>query len=120
MSVRKKGSRRIVVDGAVYLWRIRRRPTRMDWELNSGFIITVQDENRTGSVLSISSQRPRPTVVSAWGLPVVSVLPSHVATAIRQALAEGWQPAEQDSNFGVTLRAGDGQSHTPPESGIKY
>ncbi len=103
MAVRKKGSRRITVDGVEYIWRVPRRPSRMAWDGNIGFIVTVQRVDRIGSVLALCSDHRHPTVARVWGSQVVSVLPSQVADGIRQALAAGWQPGSPGGDFGLTL-----------------
>ena len=105
MAVRKKGSRRIVVDGVEYLWRVPRRPSSGAWDGNSGFTVTVQRADRTGSVLALCSKHQHPIMARMWGSTVVSVLPSQVAAAIRQALVAGWQPGELGCDFGLTLQA---------------
>jgi len=103
MAVRKTGSRRIVVDGVVYLWRVPRRPTRAAWDGNTGLTVTVQQAGCAGSVLALCSPRRHPTVARVFGSPVVSVRPSQVATAIRQALELGWEPTRRGLDFGLTL-----------------
>ena len=109
MAVRKTGSRRIVVDGGTYLWRAPRRPGRMDWDGNTGFTVTVQGEDRCGSVLAIHFPQRHPTVARVWGSPVVSVVPSMVAAAIRWAIAAGWRPAERGPGFAVIGEVSDAE-----------
>jgi len=103
MTVRKKGSRRIVVDGVEYLWRFPRRPASGAWDGTSGFTVAIQRADRTGSVLALCIARPHPTIIRLWGSSVFSLLPSQVAAAIRQALEAGWQPGELGSDFGLTV-----------------
>lgn len=103
MTVRRVGSRRIMVDGVEYLWRFRHRPHRMDWDGDTGFVVTVQRVERTGSVLILCSGHRHPTVARLWGSPVVSVLPSEVAAAIKQALSAGWRSEVRGANFSLAL-----------------
>src|SRR5262245_66227705 len=90
MAMRKVGSRRIVVDGVAFLWRAPRRPTRYDWDGNTGITVTVQGEDRRGSLLSVHFRHRHPKVAQVWGSPVISVIPSQVAAAIRRAIRAGW------------------------------
>ncbi|HEX4609197.1 MAG TPA: hypothetical protein VH092_13425 [Urbifossiella sp.] len=89
MAMRKVDSRHIVVDGVAFLWRAPRRPTRYDWDGNTGFAVTVQGADRCGSVLSVHFRHRHPKVAQVWGSPVVSVIPSQVAAAIRRAIEAG-------------------------------
>lgn len=107
MAMRKIGSRRIVVDRVAFRWRAPRRPTRYDWDGNTGFTVTVQAEDRRGSVLSIHFRHRHPKVAQVWGSPVVSVIPSQVASAIRRALGAGWQPFDPGPGFAVSGEAPD-------------
>ena len=106
MAVRKKGSRRIVVDGVTYLWRFPRRPTVYQEECWGGCCVTVQGVDRGGSVLVIRFAQHQPSVAVACGFPVVPVLPFQVARAIQKAIAMGWKPDEPNSPFGVSGESG--------------
>ena len=105
MTIKKKGFRRIVVDGVTYLWRFPRRPTNLEWDGNLAFTVIVQHVDRTGSVLSLSFGHRHPTVARVWGSPVISVTPSDVASGIRQALIEGWYPNEADSDYSLSVKS---------------
>jgi hypothetical protein len=105
MAAPKKGSRRIVVDGVEYLWRVPRRPASGSSDGTGGYTVTVQLAAGRGSVLTLSSHRMHPAIEQSWGLPVTSVLPSHVAATIRQALDAGWKPTDPASAFGSALSA---------------
>lgn len=105
MAMRKIGSRRVVVDGVAFRWRAPRRPRRNDWDGNTGFTVTVQAEDRRGSVLSIHFRHRHPQVAPVWGSAIVSVIPSQVASAIRRALAAGWQPSIPGQGFAVSGEA---------------
>lgn len=103
MTAPRKGSRRIVVDGETYLWRVPRRPSSGAWDGNCGYTITVQRADRRGSVLAVSVPRKHPAIARLWGEKIDSVFPSHIAAAIAQALHAGWNPRDHQPNFGVTL-----------------
>lgn len=94
MAFRKRGSRLIVVDGVAYCWRFLHRPTQSDWDLWPGCVVTVQSAGRPGSVLVVRFPQHRPDVAAPCGLPIVPVLPSQVARAIRAAVRAGWRAAE--------------------------
>lgn len=101
MAVRKTGSRRIVVGGVTYLWRFPRRPTVFQEECWGGCMATVQLADRPGSVLVVYFPQHQPSVAKACGFPVVPVLPSHIANAIRRAVAAGWQASEPGPAFAI-------------------
>lgn len=102
MAIRRKGYRRIVVDGVPYLWRTPRKVQRLDWEGDPRFVVLVQAEDRRGSALAIHFPHRHPEAAALFGTPVVSVMPSRVAVAIRRGLAAGWRPDGRDS-FWVTM-----------------
>ena len=99
MAVRKQGSRRIVVDGVAYLWRVPRRSS--DHDGNMGLITTVQHPDRRGSVLVIHFPQQHPDIANGFGLPATPVLPSQVPDAIRRAVVAGWRPAKQGPRFEI-------------------
>ncbi|WP_093715120.1 hypothetical protein [Actinacidiphila alni] len=86
----EKGSRRIVVDGVTYRWRLRRRPTYdqlMGWTLCT---YTVERADRPGALLTVRTDQPHMrNVISLPGKPV---LPSDVAAAVQAAVMCGWTP----------------------------
>ena len=62
MAAPKKDSRRIVVDGVEYIWRVPRRSASGASDGTTGYTVTVQLASRRGSVLSLSSYRMHPTI----------------------------------------------------------
>jgi hypothetical protein len=97
MAVPKKGSRRIVVDGITYVWRLRRRQTRKQVEGVEGVTVTVSREDCKGAV-AVLAFSDRFHVVSPF-VNTNPVLPSEVAHQIRQALAAGWEPNQPGGQF---------------------
>ncbi|AYG78207.1 hypothetical protein DWB77_00314 [Streptomyces hundungensis] len=97
MALPKKGSRRIVVDGVAYRWRVRRRPTYdqgMSW---SPLIYAVEHTEAAGTTLIVRTDRPHP---GNWMSELTSpALPSSVAAAIQTARAKGWAPEAPGSPF---------------------
>lgn len=101
MAIRKKGARRIIVDGQSYLWRVRRRgpdPDNRGW----GWSFAVQHAEAAGSTLIVHLTRRHPS----WNTTVTPVIPSEVARCIRLAVAEGWQPTAQGSAFHLSSEVG--------------
>ncbi|MTE21021.1 hypothetical protein F0L17_18230 [Streptomyces sp. TRM43335] len=97
MALGKKGSRRIVVDGTGYRWRLRGRPTYDQGMCWSPCTYAVEHADRPGTVLVVTTSQPHP---SNWvGMPASPVLPGDVARAIRTALARGWTPERSGSPF---------------------
>jgi hypothetical protein len=81
MSIPKKGTRKIIVDGEPFLWLIRRQATNMPADYGCGNLhVAVQH----------AQERPHP---QCWGTNEVRpVTPSDAAQWIRQAMQFGWQP----------------------------
>ncbi|MDG4534935.1 hypothetical protein [Streptomyces sp. AV19] len=105
MALGKKGSRRIVVDGVAYRWRLRRRPTYSQALCWSPCTYAVEQADRPGTTLVVTTDRPHG---SNWvGRPSVPVLPSDVADHIRTALGRGWTPDRSGSPFQLDLPSSD-------------
>jgi hypothetical protein len=97
MAIGRKGSRRIVVDGTTYRWRLRQRPTYDQALCDRPCTYAVQHAGTPGATLIVTTNQPH---ASNWlGAPSVAVLPSDVAAAIASALRQGWSPAQQGSPF---------------------
>jgi hypothetical protein len=101
MAVRKTGMRRMVVEDVEYLWKFPRRPSRFDWDCWGGCAALVQRPGGGGSVLFVRFPQHHPAVAAVAGFPVVSVLPSQIADAIRRAVAAGWRADEPGPAFGI-------------------
>jgi len=101
VTVTRKGSRRIIVDGLEYRWLVRRRPTycqALGWSPMT-FVAELVDQ--PGAVLVMALPHAHP---GNWlGLPSAPVLPATVATGIHQALAAGWQPRRRGPAFALAL-----------------
>jgi hypothetical protein len=119
MAVRKSGMRRIVVDGVEYLWKFPRRPSHFDWDCWGGCAALVQRPDRRGSVLCVRFPQHHPGVAAAVGFPVVSVLPSQIADAIRRAVVAGWQADEPGPAFGIDGLLAEGDQAAAPDRGSK-
>jgi hypothetical protein len=97
MALGKKGSRRIIVDGVTYRWRLRRRPTYSQALCWSPCTYAVEHADQPGSTLVVTTDHPHP---SNWvTAQAVSVRPTDVADSIRMALARGWVPSSHGSPF---------------------
>jgi hypothetical protein len=98
MSLPKKGTRLITVDGVQYRWLAREEyPTLR---------ILVQSVEMSGALLSV-------TVIDGW--PFRGVLPSHAANVIQKAIRQGWKPLEAGPPFvrDVELKPFGGQDFDP-------
>jgi hypothetical protein len=99
----RKGSRLITVDGVVYRWAVRRKPTYSQGNGWTPLTFAVERADVSGAVLVISLSVAHSR---NWlGLPPITVRPGMVASCIRQALAGGWQPMRAGSPFRMTLDA---------------
>ena len=108
MALLRKGSRRITVDGTVYRWRVRHRPTYCQGSGWSSMIFAVEHAESPGQALVVDTGGPRP---DNWmGLdPAAPITPRVVATAIRRALPEGWSPQAKGSPRHLTLTGAQGE-----------
>ncbi|GAA1463787.1 hypothetical protein NE857_00330 [Nocardiopsis exhalans] len=102
MSLLRKGSRRITVDGADYRWRIRHRPTYSQGNGWTNLVFAVEYAESPGRALVVETGNPRPDNWLGLG-PAVSITPVVVAAAIRRALKEGWSPQATGSPHHLTL-----------------
>lgn len=104
MSLGRKGPRRIVVDGTVYRWRLRRRPAYFQALSWTPCTFAVEQADAPGRMLVVRTNQPHP---SNWfGREARPVLPSGVAHAIRLALHEGWTPTVPGPPFHLDRSAG--------------
>ncbi|MEU8710988.1 hypothetical protein [Streptomyces sp. NPDC048663] len=104
MALVRKGSRRIVVDGTVYRWRLRGRPTYPQGLAWSPCTFAVEHADTPGTTLVVTTDQPHP---SNWiDREAEPVLPSDVAHAIERALRGGWTPTASGGPFHLDLSAG--------------
>ncbi|MEU1165044.1 hypothetical protein ABZ372_32755 [Streptomyces sp. NPDC005921] len=104
MALVRKGSRRIVVDGTTYRWRLRGRPTYSQGLAWSSCTYAVEHADTPGMTLVVTTDQPHP---SNWiGRDAEPVRPSDVASAVRLALREGWNPTAPGSAFPIDQSAG--------------
>ncbi|WP_037678202.1 hypothetical protein [Streptomyces griseus] len=104
MALVRKGSRRIVVDGRAYRWRLRGRPTYSQGLAWSPCTFAVEHADTPGTTLVVTTRRPHS---SNWiGREAEPVLSSTVAAAVRVALREGWTPTGLGSAFHLDQSAG--------------
>ncbi|MFG2573257.1 hypothetical protein [Streptomyces sp. NPDC048481] len=104
MALVRKGSRRIDVDGTLYRWRLRGRPTYSQGLAWSPCTFAVEHADTPGATLVVTTDQPHP---SNWiGREAEPVLPSGVAAAVRLALREGWTPTVPGSAFHLDQSAG--------------
>lgn len=96
-----KGSRRIVVNGAAYRWRIRHKPTYNQANGWSPLTFAVEGASTPGTLLIVRTSHHHP---SNWlGLPSKAVRPADVEYAIRTARSRGWTPQASGSPFILEL-----------------
>ena len=100
MALTKKGSRLITVDGVVYRWRVRGRPTYAQALGELPLAVAVEQAGCKGSVLLVSMPQDHPG--NWFGGPAIPVLPRQVAAVIRKALDEGWRPGQPATAFRTT------------------
>lgn len=98
MSIPKKGSRILVIDGKRYRWRVRDRPTYMQALAQSNMMLAVESaDTANGSVLLMDLGSPHP---SNWlALPGASATPAMVSQMIQRAITLGWNPDHAGDQF---------------------
>jgi hypothetical protein len=98
MSLSRKGSRPITVDGTRYRWYVRRKPSYGQGLAQSNLTVAVElDAPARGSVLVVDVGQPRP---DNWlGRPAAVVTPRDVAEFVREARRAGWRPEAAGSPF---------------------
>ena len=97
MTVRKRGSRRIVVDGVTFRWKFPRRLTDQEEELPGVWAIAQRVEPEGPQLLLVFPERHHMSGPHAvQGRPV---LPSEVAAGIRAAIEAGWQSDRPGKQF---------------------
>ncbi|MFB7668579.1 hypothetical protein ACFC1R_32445 [Kitasatospora sp. NPDC056138] len=102
MALAKKGSRRIVVDGVEYRWRVSRKHWCCDHD-GSTLGYMVEDAACPGTTLVVETGRP--AVLEPNTVPAEVVLPREVAAGIRAARSNGWTPGSNGSPFKLHLSA---------------
>lgn len=97
MTMPRKGTRRITVDGAAYRWRHRSR-TRGYSAGAHALTFAVEREDAPGRLLSVTLADRAPMGdpccpgCAADTADAEPITPSRVAASIRAALADGWDP----------------------------
>jgi hypothetical protein len=102
VALAKKGSRRIVVDGVEYRWRVSRKHWCCAYDPTT-LAYMVEDAARPGTTLVVETGRP--TVPEPQAVPAEVVLPREVAAGIRAAWSSGWTPGAGGSPFRLRLSA---------------
>ncbi|MFD4657748.1 hypothetical protein ACFWP2_19205 [Kitasatospora sp. NPDC058444] len=102
MALARKGSRRIVVDGVAYRWRVSRQHWCCDFE-GTTLGYAVEDAARPGTTLVVDTGRP--TRHTPHPVPAHVIMPREVAEGIRRARAGGWTPTADGSPFTLRLSA---------------
>jgi len=97
MTISRKGSRRVLVDGVPYRWTVRPSPSYSQALAQSPMSFAVVNESSPGSTLVVQMNGPRP---DNWlKEPGITVTPSVVQQAVRSALARGWRATERGAPY---------------------
>jgi hypothetical protein len=117
VAVRKKGSRRIVVDGVVYLWRFPRRPTQSQEDGWPGVAVTVNREDCPRASLFLAFPQRFHLSGPVGQDPPRPVLPSDVAAGIRAGLAAGWVADQPGKQFVFRVAEAEAEPGAAPDRG---
>lgn len=105
MTLGTKRSRPIAVDGVMYRWKVRRRPTYSQANGWAPLTFAVQRAEDPGCVLVVSMPSAHP---GNWMLmPRGAIRPAIVATSVRMAIGRGWVPAHKGPAFSLALTQDD-------------
>jgi hypothetical protein len=97
MSIAKRGSRPIEVDGEVYRWRVRSRPTADQQTGRTPLILAVAGEDGKGPALVVRLHHAHPS--NAVSLRSEAVTPRQVAAYVRAGKRAGWSPSQPGRPF---------------------
>jgi hypothetical protein len=102
MAIPKKGSRKITVDGNVYRWYIRHKPTYGQLLFQEIMTVAIErlGEHQLG-ILIVELKRGRPD--SGWYTNTTPVTPKNIAEYIRTAHEKGWQADRAGKPFILKL-----------------
>jgi hypothetical protein len=105
MAIRRRGARQLVVEAVAYRWSVRPRPTYSQAIGASplSFAVELASSGGTTLVVTVHSQR-----ADSWVSEKRSVVtPALVERAVRQALRQGWRPAENGAPYALSLSDGE-------------
>jgi hypothetical protein len=104
MSIPRKKSRRIVVEGRPFRWMLKGRPRYFGDTPGCFRFVAQEDVERPGRVLAAW------LVSKLWtedhdlfGCHRASVLPSDAAAIIQRGLQTGWDPVDRGSSFELNI-----------------
>ncbi|GAB7037103.1 MULTISPECIES: hypothetical protein [Catenuloplanes] len=101
MTLATKGSRHIVIEGAPYRWRVRRRPTYVQGMGWSPLTVAVEAADISGSLLLVKLPYAHP---GNWmNLPGGPVTPAIVKAGVLLGLADGWKPRQPGRPHALVL-----------------
>lgn len=96
MSLPKKGSRTIEIEGSTYLWRIRKKGTDSQELDGTPMLVAIQRiKPHAQSVLVVNCEVSRPSNVLSPHQ--TGITPAMVSEMIGQAIAAGWRPETSPS-----------------------
>ncbi|MFF0776420.1 hypothetical protein ACFYUK_46585 [Nonomuraea wenchangensis] len=101
MAIPKKGSRLITVDGTLFRWRVRRKPTYDQGNSWGPMTFSVELAGASGRVLLVSLPCSRPD--AWWGERTMAIRPALVTATIRTALNHGWDPQQAGNAYELAL-----------------
>jgi|GEM_PF-1242142 len=105
MTLPKKGTRSISINGVLYRWSVRRKPTYLQGIGQSHMSVAVEREDAPQQTLRIILPVPRR---DNWLLlPGYVVKPSDIARWVPKALTEGWVPHMSGAAFDLVLSESD-------------
>lgn len=103
MSIPKKGSRKIIVDGCEYLWLVRAKPTYSQAYLGGMLVAAVEPVDFVGSVLRITFDFSRHDALIKIGAGAVT--PGLIEYCIKRAILGGWNPELNSGVFEYTHKS---------------
>jgi hypothetical protein len=110
MGMPRKGSRKVEVDGATFLWRVRGDSYSRQWLGTSPVVLTLtcqRDDEKPGRVMQATLKSLNPPEDTPDYAPGhrATLHPADVEQIITHALSKGWDPAERGGAFELEPRA---------------
>lgn len=103
MSIPRKGSRKIVIQGEEFRWLVRRKATSSQVDYGSGKIhVAIEHGQEKGATLHVETDRPHPKDWST--LKVEPITPLDVSRWVLLAIQKGWRPKAAGATYKIHVK----------------
>jgi hypothetical protein len=119
MSLAVKGSRLITVDGIIYRWRLRRRPSYNQACFDAPLTFAIELAGADSSVLAVEIPDVSHPGSLAGTRSRLIVRPAMVTAVLKIALSRGWQPTAPGFPFRLSVASGDLPTEVKTEMNVR-